>query len=115
MSKLLAIVILTVVVSVGCETQADKDRRANAEMQFQTTLQNQQNELCRKLDAAIVDHYTLQHPGQAPTKANLAKLRAYENQELAKSNCRLGEVGTFGEHEAFSIPESERTTKDSRQ
>ena len=95
----------------GCDTQADRERRANAQMEFRTAIQKEQNALCRKLDAAIVDRYTQGHPEQAPTNANMAKLRAYENQELAKSSCRLGEAGTLGEHEAFAIPENERTEK----
>jgi hypothetical protein len=92
--QLAAIAILALCFA-GCETQADKDRRANAEMQFQTAVQVSQNELCQKLDHTIVEGYSLAHPNQAATKANMAKMRAYETRELAKSNCHLGdEPGT---------------------
>jgi hypothetical protein len=39
----LGIVILVLTFAVGCETQADKDRRANAALEFQTQLQEQAN------------------------------------------------------------------------
>ena len=45
--KITAILILMVLVlaSVGCETQADREGLENAKLQLQTTMQTQQNDL----------------------------------------------------------------------